>query len=493
MVPASTSLISASLSSTSSMSGTGDRWQPLAVSQGGLGASGEEGHSDVGDFSLVIGSFFEQLNASIKATPEVSPELSTTAESTESEAGVETVAESEAETGWLDAWYGSQYEAADPVRSGVPTDATSADAASGTLSSNIASAKPTSQDANGGGSAEQLFADGATSGESQQNTDTPFMPSGTATAASRSIAAAVDEAITMAARADQPSGTQATTEIISTELAAAASIATANELSESDPIATDLRLATDPAQDAARQNHFLADDGPEPSGNQEVQAVESSYEGQVNEVDAVQLHDQQSSSSADRSSSETTEDGVEDLSHDVIESTSSGDSAAELDAKRAMDSSVLSSSNTESKPQGPVAAAQQISERIRMALIQEPDLPARVEVELDPPELGKVTVELTDRDGGVSARIHATRESTGVLLDQQLNQLRQMLQDAGVEVTDFQVTYDFGQSANEAFQQERRFADPWMRHVRGTSQVDAGAAGVSNSSPTPRSQLDIRI
>jgi flagellar hook-length control protein FliK len=139
-----------------------------------------------------------------------------------------------------------------------------------------------------------------------------------------------------------------------------------------------------------------------------------------------------------------------------------------------------------------VEATRQVSESIRMLVVNEPDLPARVEVELDPPELGKVTVELTDSDRGVTARIHAARESTAALLDQQITQLRQMLEDAGVTVSDFQVTYDFNQSGREAYEQESGVRDYWTKRFRETAQPE----GLAPSATTPArndGHVDIRI
>ncbi len=63
----------------------------------------------------------------------------------------------------------------------------------------------------------------------------------------------------------------------------------------------------------------------------------------------------------------------------------------------------------------------------------------RIEVELTPPELGRVLVELSETRRGVAARIVADSSQTAALLESQLAHMKQMLQESGVSVSQFDV------------------------------------------------------
>ena len=91
-------------------------------------------------------------------------------------------------------------------------------------------------------------------------------------------------------------------------------------------------------------------------------------------------------------------------------------------------------------------ALMQLATRLTSHVDAEGRLPARLEVELDPPELGRMSVELTESRQGLLAKITASRESTAVLVDHQLAQLRQTLEESGIEVHEFEVSYDPPQS-----------------------------------------------
>ena len=85
----------------------------------------------------------------------------------------------------------------------------------------------------------------------------------------------------------------------------------------------------------------------------------------------------------------------------------------------------------------------QISERIR---VDEQTTNTRkqttIEIELDPPELGRARVELTDTENGVSAKIVMTREASARIVESNLDALRESLRESGVDVSEFDVSYE---------------------------------------------------
>ena len=116
---------------------------------------------------------------------------------------------------------------------------------------------------------------------------------------------------------------------------------------------------------------------------------------------------------------------------------------------------------------GQVDIAMQISESFKMVREQTGQPPARIEIDLDPPELGRMSVELTETDRGVTARISANREATAALVDSQLSTLKQTLEDAGVNVTNFQVQYDFDGSTRNHTRRDAESDSSRDAHLRG--------------------------
>ena len=146
------------------------------------------------------------------------------------------------------------------------------------------------------------------------------------------------------------------------------------------------------------------------------------------------------------------------------------------------------------KHQG-VDVTHQIADSFKMVREQTGQTPARIEIELDPPELGRMSVELTESEGGVTARISANREATAALVDSQLSALKQTLHDAGVSVSEFHVSYDFNHSAH---QQSRHDAEPQQprelnsRSLSGVDRSRSPAALTPVNSATP-SGVDLRL
>jgi hypothetical protein len=72
---------------------------------------------------------------------------------------------------------------------------------------------------------------------------------------------------------------------------------------------------------------------------------------------------------------------------------------------------------------------------------------SRVEVRLDPPELGSVWIELTSSEDGVSAKIISEQHRTSHLLQDNLSTLRRSLSESGISVTDF--AFDTGARSSD--------------------------------------------
>lgn len=99
-------------------------------------------------------------------------------------------------------------------------------------------------------------------------------------------------------------------------------------------------------------------------------------------------------------------------------------------------------------------AAQQVMSRARTL---QSDGSAEVEIEIDPPELGRLNIRLVRRDGEVSARIAATEPATLELLQNELQDLRDTLAQSGVTVT----RVDVEQRGQRSHQQQ---SDQWQQN-----------------------------
>ncbi|MEZ6101325.1 MAG: flagellar hook-length control protein FliK [Pirellulaceae bacterium] len=92
------------------------------------------------------------------------------------------------------------------------------------------------------------------------------------------------------------------------------------------------------------------------------------------------------------------------------------------------------------------------------------------EMRLDPPELGRVLVRLEDRHDRLTVQLHASDQAVREVLNGQLDQLRNSLQQAGVNIDGFQLS-DGGRGGAEqnAFQRRTPAAN-----VRGGESADYG-------------------
>ena len=87
------------------------------------------------------------------------------------------------------------------------------------------------------------------------------------------------------------------------------------------------------------------------------------------------------------------------------------------------------------------AIADQLVSEVRTTLQSDQRSVSSIEMMLDPPELGRVTIRIEQSAQGLIANITATEDSAFQLLSQDTQQLMQSLEDAGLEFTDFQLSH----------------------------------------------------
>lgn len=90
------------------------------------------------------------------------------------------------------------------------------------------------------------------------------------------------------------------------------------------------------------------------------------------------------------------------------------------------------------------------------------------QMELNPPELGKIWVHLTKSDGGLAAKIIVSQEAARIAIENQLPTLQQALDNAGLTLNEFSLSHD-----------SDGYGDQW--YDRGTFSVPADAGDRSSS------------
>jgi flagellar hook-length control protein FliK len=85
-------------------------------------------------------------------------------------------------------------------------------------------------------------------------------------------------------------------------------------------------------------------------------------------------------------------------------------------------------------------------------------------LQLNPKELGKIDVQMIRNAEGVSVTFFAEHESTGKLLESQMNQLLQSLKDTGVQITGLNVSQqDQPKQEGGFFKQDQHFGQYFQR------------------------------
>lgn len=122
----------------------------------------------------------------------------------------------------------------------------------------------------------------------------------------------------------------------------------------------------------------------------------------------------------------------------------------------------------------------------------------RVELQLRPPELGRVWIELTDTRHGVEARIVFSQESSFHVVKGDLTTLRNALEGAGVTVSEFQVSYE-GQRSDKSPTDRDRDELPAVRSstrrsaARRSARAEQAAPEPSHAAWPERRRVDLRV
>ncbi len=137
-----------------------------------------------------------------------------------------------------------------------------------------------------------------------------------------------------------------------------------------------------------------------------------------------------------------------DLGPSMIGSAGEGPTtvSTSMPSSPAANSYALSGGSTVSQS---VEIAAQIVEAVHLEAVTDQRAP-RLEVQLDPPELGKVWIELSEARDGLLAKITVSRADTHHLLEAELAQIRSLLEEAGVQVSDFQLGHDESRFQDES-------------------------------------------
>lgn len=106
---------------------------------------------------------------------------------------------------------------------------------------------------------------------------------------------------------------------------------------------------------------------------------------------------------------------------------------------------------------------------------------SRIRVDLDPPELGSVRIELAKNEQGVTARIVSEVESTSHLLQDNLSSLRKSLESSGIDIQDF----DFQTASGDRNSPQRDQDDEAILD-------DHSQSGTENSVTAPESTTRVR-
>jgi flagellar hook-length control protein FliK len=101
----------------------------------------------------------------------------------------------------------------------------------------------------------------------------------------------------------------------------------------------------------------------------------------------------------------------------------------------------------------------------------------RVEVVLDPPQLGRVHVQVATEAGRIQARIEATTEATRALLESRISQLTQAFEGAGLPVQ--------GVSVSLHMDMNSQMLDQQPRGGTASYQHEDGRPAASEEAPDP--------
>ena len=170
---------------------------------------------------------------------------------------------------------------------------------------------------------------------------------------------------------------------------------------------------------------------------------------------------------------ETPFSGGQDLGH---QSAQTGDGEHVIAQQTFTESMVsLSAEPVETVPQ--VDTANIIRQIVEFARVTVGNAETTMELQLNPEHLGKVFLELTSKNGVVSAHLTAQNEAAREALESQLVELRQNLTQAGVKVEAVEVTvgsHEFERNLEQNAKRDEQQAEQQEKAAKQTRRINLG-------------------
>ena len=122
----------------------------------------------------------------------------------------------------------------------------------------------------------------------------------------------------------------------------------------------------------------------------------------------------------------------------------------------------------------------QIAERVSISGTTSED--STIEMQLNPENLGKIYINVTERNSEITARIAVSNEAVKEALETQMVELRETLNNSGIKVNDVEVTiasHQFEQNLEQnAASDEQRQNEQSFAAANGGSGTDGSSAGI---------------
>ncbi len=122
----------------------------------------------------------------------------------------------------------------------------------------------------------------------------------------------------------------------------------------------------------------------------------------------------------------------------------------------------------------------QIAERVSISGTTSED--STIEMQLNPENLGKIYINVTERNSEITARIAVSNEAVKEALETQMVELRETLNNSGIKVNDVEVTiasHEFEQNLEQnAASDEQRQNEQNFAASNGGNGIDSSSAGI---------------
>ena len=132
------------------------------------------------------------------------------------------------------------------------------------------------------------------------------------------------------------------------------------------------------------------------------------------------------------------------------------------------------------KAAAPASVSEQIQETITASL---KDDSQQITIQLDPPELGKVTIKFQQQDGQITGELQVDKMQTRYEIEQALPQITKNLQDAGIQIKRIEVVLN-NQPEQQSFKEQTAYDG-------NTGQQDAQNSGANQGTFTGNWSPDI--